>query len=148
VYDALDGEFDFTLDPCPLDASAIAGAPLWGKCGLSIPWDGQRVFCNPPYSNITPWLEKSWEPTLAVYLLPVKSDVGWWHDHVMRAAEVRFVLGRIRFVGMSGGAPFPSAVVVFRGGRGPAGLTPVWRSWPRPARARTLATARNGPEGT
>jgi phage N-6-adenine-methyltransferase len=115
LYDGLNEEFLFTLDPCPLDESATAGAPLWGKDGLRLSWRGHRVFCNPPYSNIPPWLEKAREADVAVYLLPVRSDLRWWHEHAMRANEVRFVRGRLRFGG-SGGAPFPSAVLVYRFG--------------------------------
>jgi site-specific DNA-methyltransferase (adenine-specific) len=141
VYAALDREFAFTLDPCPLDASATAGASLWGKDGLRADWTGQRVYCNPPYSNIAPWLAKAREAELSVFLLPVKTDLGWWHDHVMpHAAEVRLFMGRLRFVAMSGGAPFPSAVVVYRHDvDGP----PRWSSIERPPRAAVL----NGERG-
>lgn len=116
LYAVLDSEFHFTLDPCPLDATATAGASLWGKDGLMMDWRGHRVFCNPPYSDITPWLEKQRETELAVYLLPVRSDLAWWHLWVMRAREVRFIHGRLRFGGASGGAPFPSVVVIFEPG--------------------------------
>jgi hypothetical protein len=88
VYAALDREFSFTLDPCPLDTSATAGASLWGKDGLRADWTGQRVYCNPPYSDIAPWLAKAPTAQLAVFLLPVKTDLGWWHDYVMRHAAV------------------------------------------------------------
>jgi site-specific DNA-methyltransferase (adenine-specific) len=132
LYAALDAEFRFTLDPCPYDDSPIAGAPLWGRDGTAGSWAGERVYCNPPYSDIAPWLAKAHEADVTVYLLPVKSDTPWWHDHVMRAGEVRFIRGRLRFGGMSGGAPFPSAVVVFwKVGQ----ARTRWRSMPRPPRA-------------
>lgn len=136
IYAELNREFSFTLDPCPLDDSPTAGAPLWGKDGLALDWRGQRVFCNPPYSAIKPWLCKHGEAELAVYLLPVKTDLGWWHDYIMtEAQEVRLFRGRLRFVAMTGGAPFPSCVVVFRHGlSGP----PVWRSIQRPPRVAVL----------
>lgn len=47
LYRALDAEFAFTLDP----------VPLHGTDGLTCPWKGHRVYCNPPYSNIYPFLE-------------------------------------------------------------------------------------------
>jgi site-specific DNA-methyltransferase (adenine-specific) len=131
LYEVLNKEFSFTLDPCPLDESATAGAALWGKDGLSLDWRGHSVFCNPPYSVIEPWLRKATEPPRAVYLLPVKSDMGWWHEYVMRAREVRFIRGRLRFGGMSGGAPFASAVVIFNG-RWETDTR--WRSMERPRR--------------
>lgn len=132
LYAALDAEFGFTLDPCPLDASATAGASLWGKDGLRADWRGHRAFCNPPYSDIAPWLAKALEADLAVYLLPVKSDMRWWHDYAMRANEVRFVRGRLRFGGMSGGAPFASVVLVFSAAR--RGASTSWVSMKCPAR--------------
>ena len=69
---------------------------------------------------------------LAVYLLPVKSDLPWWHEWVMQATEVRFIRGRIRFEAASGGAPFPSVVVVFDKSVAPIG--PRWTSMDRPPR--------------
>lgn len=53
---------------------------------------------------------------MVVCLLPSRTDTRWWHNYVMRAAEIRFVEGRLKFGGASSGAPFPSAVVVFRPG--------------------------------
>lgn len=141
VYAALDAEFGFTFDPCPLDSSATAGASLWGKDGLAKSWAGQRVFCNPPYSDVSPWLAKASEADLAVYLLPVKSDLGWWHDQVMKATEVRFVRKRLRFGGMTGGAPFASAIVIFGLQDWPTrnyvyGACNHYSSWVRPDRVK------------
>jgi len=132
IYAVLDDEFRFTLDPCPLDATATAGASLWGKDGLQWSWKGERVFCNPPYGAISPWLKKAYEAIVAVYLLPVRSDLDWWHDYAMRADEARFIHRRLRFAGTSGGAPFPSVVLVFDLRRGRAGTR--YTSMERPER--------------
>ena len=43
LYDALNAEFGFTFDPCPLDGKEDGLAPLF------VNWGGHRVFCNPPY---------------------------------------------------------------------------------------------------
>jgi hypothetical protein len=48
-----------------------------------------------------------------VCLVPARTDTRWWQD-CCTAGEVRFVRGRLRFGGTATGAPFPSAVVVFR----------------------------------
>jgi site-specific DNA-methyltransferase (adenine-specific) len=114
LYARLDAEFHFTLDPCPLDRSATAGAPLWGKDGLARSWAGERVFCNPPYSDILPWLAKAREAEVAVYLVPSRTDTRWWHEHALAAQEIRFIRGRLRFGGERDNAPFPSAVVIFK----------------------------------
>ena len=39
----------------------------------------------------------------------------WWHDYVMKAQEIRLIKGRLKFGGSTNSAPFPSAIVVFRG---------------------------------
>lgn len=106
VYDALHAEFDFTLDPCPLG----------GEGGLEMSWAGQRVYCNPPYGRgVNRWLDKAKEAALAVFLLPARTDTRWWHDYCMKADEIRFLRGRLRFGNATENAPLPSAVVVFRG---------------------------------
>ena len=46
-------------------------------------------------------------------LIPARTDTKYWHDYVMRASEVYFVKGRLKFGDSQNSAPFPSAVVVF-----------------------------------
>jgi hypothetical protein len=50
---------------------------------------------------------------LVACLMPARVDTSWWHDYAT-CGEIRFLRGRVRFGGASSGAPFPSAVVVFR----------------------------------
>jgi hypothetical protein len=110
VYAALDAEFDFTFDPCPL------GGTVDGTATLFVPWSGQRVFCNPPYGpGIRPFLERAIEADLAVFLIPARTDTRWFHDIVLpHAKEIRFVRGRLKFGGSNNSAPFPSMIVVFK----------------------------------
>jgi hypothetical protein len=49
-----------------------------------------------------------------VMLLPVATDVGWFHDCVLGHAEMRWIRGRIKFVGQRFNAPFASMIVIFR----------------------------------
>lgn len=111
---ALQHEFSFTRDACPLVDGASAGMPLFGTDALLDSWAGQRVFCNPPYRSITPWLMKAREADLAVFLVPARTDTAWWHEHAMHADEVRFLRGRLRFGGSKTSAPFPSVILVYR----------------------------------
>ena len=95
--------------------------------GLARPWRG-RCWLNPPYGRgLGAWVAKarreaSRPGTVVVCLLPARTDVRGWHDHVMVPAvdggpsAVRFLRGRLRFGGAKGHAPFPSVVVVFGGG--------------------------------
>lgn len=108
VYDALNTEFQFVYDPCPMDDQC-----LWDS--LYLPWK-TPAFCNPPYSDIAKWVEKAFQESargLVVMLIPSRTDTRWWHDYVMHAKEIRFIKGRLKFGDAKTGAPFPSAVVVF-----------------------------------
>lgn len=107
VYDALNAEFGFVDDPCLMGG-------VWD--GLYRDWKSP-VFCNPPYSRIRQWVEKAYSEAqlgkTVVMLIPSRTDTRWWHDYVMRANEIRFIRGRLRFGGARHNAPFPSCVVVF-----------------------------------
>lgn len=108
-YEALDKEFKFDFDPCP---------PNPKFDGLSIRW-GKRNFVNPPYAECGAWMRKCYEESrdgkLVVALIPSRTDTRYWHDYVMKAKEIRFIKGRLKFDDQKNNAPFPSAVVVFDG---------------------------------
>jgi len=79
-------------------------------------------FVNPPYGReVVKWcrkaLDESQKGKLVVMLVASRTDTAWWHDYVMNADEIRFIRGRLKFDGYpaSGCAPFPSAIVIFRG---------------------------------
>jgi hypothetical protein len=80
--------------------------------GLSQPWFG-NVFLNPPYSKPAPWLAKAIQETtagtarLVVALLPVRTDTRWFHAFVKGHSQVRFIEGRIKWIGWEG-TPIPS----------------------------------------
>lgn len=74
---------------------------------------------NPPYGKeIAKWMKKAYEESLkgatVVCLTFARTDTKWWHDYAMKAAEIRFIKGRVRFEGADSSAPFPSVVIVFR----------------------------------
>ena len=118
VFDDLDDEFNFTLDPCCTKESAKCSTYFTEEDdGLSQPWDGHRVFMNPPYGReITKWIEKAYKSSqhgaTVVCLIPSRTDTRWWHDYVMKG-DIRFIKGRLKFGGHKNSAPFPSAVVIF-----------------------------------
>jgi site-specific DNA-methyltransferase (adenine-specific) len=73
---------------------------------------------NPPYgSGIGAWMRKAYESSLlgatVVCLVPARTDTAWWQD-IAVLGEIRFLRGRLRFGGAATGAPFPSAVVIYR----------------------------------
>ena len=94
------GIFRFTLDPCPLNPNWVKG---WDQDGLEIDWDGHTVFCNPPYSDILPWVQKAFaSKALTVFLLPCRSDRELFHLLLDRHAEIRFLHKRVAFISHDG----------------------------------------------
>jgi hypothetical protein len=109
VYAKLHEEFNFNFDPCPL------GGDVDGLATLFCEWVGKRVFCNPPYGDISKWLRRAREADLAVFLIPARTDTKWFHGLILPyAKEIRFIKGRLTFGNAKNVAPFPSMVVVFR----------------------------------
>ena len=80
-----------------------------GDDGLTKSWGGERVWCNPPYSNIAPWVAKAnaeIDALVIVMLLPAnRTGQRWWQDHVEPVRDrpgsrlrVEFLPGRLRFL--------------------------------------------------
>lgn len=122
IFNKLDEEFNFTLDPCRTDITAKC-AKFYTKetDGLIQDWSEETVFVNPPYGReIKHWVEKSYKEFLkgatVVMLIPARTDTKYWHEYIFDKAEVRFIQGRIKFL-QNGeakqAAPFPSAIIVF-----------------------------------
>jgi len=123
IYGPLDEEFDFDFDPCPLRHDTS----LWN--GLEIEW-GERNFVNPPYSAkektdfVLKAIEESKKGKLCVLLIPVSTSTKLYHDIIEpNKTEIRFVKGRIKFIGYGQGGNFlknspamhDSMIVVFDG---------------------------------
>lgn len=130
LFGPLHERFRFTLD--------VAAAAHNTKCprfftkaddGLSQAWAGERVWCNPPYSDIAPWVAKAHsEPAaLVVMILPAnRTEQGWWQRHIEPYRDrggrlsIEFLPGRIRFirrgqteVGPNERPPFGSALAIW-----------------------------------
>lgn len=123
LFQQLDAEFNFQLDAAASAENALCQHFFTKEMdGLAWPWAGWGpVWLNCPYgTQIGRWVQKSYEEAqkgaIVVMLIPARTETRYWHDFVMRAAEIRFIRGRLRFSGATVNAPFPSAVVVFRPG--------------------------------
>lgn len=122
-FEKLDWRFGpFDLDPCA-DPTNTKCANFFTEAedGLTKNWEGFTSFVNPPYGRgIDKWIQKAFEEsrkenTRVVMLIPARTDTKYWHQYVMKADEVYFVKGRLKFGSSDNSAPFPSAVVVFDG---------------------------------
>lgn len=125
LFDSLNREFHFTLDPCSTDENAKCRFHYTlAEDGLSQDWSKEVVFMNPPYGReIALWMEKAFlsgkQGGTVVCLVPARTDTVWWHSFAIHG-EIRFLKGRLKFGDATSSAPFPSAVIIFR----PSGVAP------------------------
>lgn len=115
LFNKLNDEFHFDIDVCATPENAKCCkffSPL--DDGLSQDWQGV-CWMNPPYGKkIGAWMKKALEAeTTVVCLVPSRTDTKWWHEYVMKASEIRFIKGRLKFGDSKNSAPFPSAIIVF-----------------------------------
>lgn len=96
------------FDPCPSN-------PTFN--GLEIEWK-KKNFVNPPYSQISKWVDKAIEENqkgkLVVLLVPSRTDTKWfqklwWH---YPNSSFEFIAGRLHFNESKNGAPFPSVIII------------------------------------
>lgn len=122
LFEMLDAEFQFTLDPCAsIDNAKCVKFYTKEDDGLSKSWAGERVFMNPPYGKeASNWIAKAYFESqyteVIVGLLPARTDVKWFHSFILGKAEIRFHKGRLKFVGPNGkvsSATFPSIIVIW-----------------------------------
>lgn len=133
TFAPLHERFGFTIDVAASAKNAKLSRYFTAEQnGLVRTWVGERVWCNPPYSNIRPWIEKAWGESqwtpLIVMLVPAnRTEQGWWQDTVepfrdlpYSALRVEFLRGRLRFiahdkdeVGMNERPPFGCCLLIW-----------------------------------
>lgn len=142
LFDKLDAEFHFALDAAALPSNAKCARFLGGpECdALDRDWhlisDDGPVWLNPPYGKtIGKWMKKALDESqsgaVVVCLVPTRTNAPWWHDFVMKAAEIRFIRKKVSFVGDKNGVAFTGhAIVVFKPGEHELKCT----SWDQPGK--------------
>jgi len=84
-------------------------------------------FCNPPYANIRPWVQKAWEESQAgakvAMLVPAGVGSNWWRDWVHGKAYVLLMNGRLSFDGV---APYPKDTAILLYDKAYIGGYQVW----------------------
>lgn len=111
-FEKLHAEFNFTLDGASEPGNGLL--PLSSTAAAPVSWRGHRVFCNPPWSNIAPFLESAAVADLAVLLVPARANAKWFHRALALGARPRFFLGRIKFTGAKHNCPVDCCLLVFR----------------------------------
>ena len=86
-------------DPCSNGFSVVGADEAFTikDDGLSKDW-GRRVFCNLPYSDPMPWMERCSEHRGVALVLP-KMDPGtrWWQKHARKAEAMCLLEKRVAF---------------------------------------------------
>lgn len=133
IFDPLNAEYGpFTID--------VAANRENAKCpryfdlaadGLTQSWEGEIVWCNPPYSDCGAWVKKALDEVAkgncnVVMLLPAnRCEQRWWQDMIEpvrdcgKGVSTKFLRGRPRF-GWPESRPHP-----VKGDRPPFGLVVV-----------------------
>jgi phage N-6-adenine-methyltransferase len=136
LYAELDREFHFDMDVAADHTNTLCILHLNEDMdALNSDWDagfeGRSTvcWCNPPYSRglqklfIAKAAEEARKGVTVVMLLPARTDTKAFHAHIWDCRqhrprpwvkEVRFLPGRLKFVGAKDAAPFPSMIVVFK----------------------------------
>jgi phage N-6-adenine-methyltransferase len=110
AFDGFNRRFRFTIDVAASHANhRLMRYYTKEENGLAYSWARERVYCNPPFSAIRPWVQKAWsenEAEIIVMLLPAnRTEQGWWQDWIELERDndgsplrVEFLPGRQRFM--------------------------------------------------
>ncbi|HHF8545258.1 TPA: DNA N-6-adenine-methyltransferase [Escherichia coli] len=121
LFKNLHREFGFTLDGAATEHDTLL--PRFTDDIHNQSWDGERVFCNPPYSDIPSFLAKASEADLAVFLIPYRPHTTYWLRHIYsnnHCHEIRILHRAVKYLPPAGHnglvirSPFASAIVIFK----------------------------------
>lgn len=74
-------------------------------------------YCNPPFSDLRPWVEKAWQEAQrgahTAMLVPAGVGANWWRDHVHGRARILLLNGRLTFVGHKQPYPKDCALLLY-----------------------------------
>jgi hypothetical protein len=102
VFEALGLEFDLDV-AAPVDGIPWLPAKKHYSIiddGLVSPWHG-LIWCNPPYSNTTPWARKMIEHNNGVTLVPLSKSA--WFNEMWEASDAAVILSpRLKFIRANG----------------------------------------------
>lgn len=140
VFDFMDRRFDFCVDLAASHSNALCPVYIT-KDENSLAQDWSRFagpgFCNPPYSNIDPWLAKGVEEArngfTSVFLILAPNGEERYGKYVFDvASEVISITGRLAYLKPAGAAVSGntrgSCLVVYRGhDLGNTRYSHVWR---------------------
>lgn len=102
-FEGLQSRFAFTLDGAATSENALL--PRFSTEAAPVSWIGQRVFCNPPWSNVRPFVEIAPFADLACLLVPARTNCKWFHRALALGGVPDYWEGKLNF-----GGPFNSPI--------------------------------------
>ncbi|EFC1480007.1 DNA methylase [Escherichia coli] len=121
IFRNLHREFSFSLDGAATKHDTLL--PRFTDDIHNQSWIGERVFCNPPYSDTKTFLLKAAEADLAVFLIPYRPHTTYWLRHIYsnnHCHEIRILHRAVKYLPPAGHnglvirSPFASATVIFK----------------------------------
>ncbi|MDZ9700964.1 DNA N-6-adenine-methyltransferase [Escherichia coli] len=121
LFKNLHQEFSFSMDGAATEHDALL--PRFTDDIHNQSWVGEKVFCNPPYSDIPSFLAKASEADLAVFLIPYRPHTTYWLKHIFTnplCHEIRILHRAVKFLppaghnGLAIRSPFSAAIVIFK----------------------------------
>lgn len=113
VFEWLDRAFGIDYDTACTRENALA-TPIWSEIGsdgsrdaLAVPWFG-TCFCNPPYSDIGPWVDWAISQSAdrrgatTVMLIPSPNGEAYHAKALRHAKRLILINGRLAFINSAG----------------------------------------------
>lgn len=104
LFDYYHRRFDFKMDVAASPENTFVKGNYWTdkENALDQNWSVWGNWCNPPYSNVNPWVEKAIEELkrgcLTVMIIPADTSVKWFKLAFENCSECHFISGRIAFI--------------------------------------------------
>jgi DNA N-6-adenine-methyltransferase (Dam) len=111
LFGMLHARYRFTMDGAASPDNALM--PRYSSVEAPLPWVGERVFCNPPWGNIPPFVELAATASFACLLVPARTNCGWFHRALELGARVEFFKGRPNFDGGKSSSPVDCLLLLF-----------------------------------
>ncbi|HHI1520272.1 TPA: DNA N-6-adenine-methyltransferase [Escherichia coli] len=121
LFRNLHREFSFSMDGAATEHDTLL--PRFTDDISRQSWVSEKVFCNPPYSDIPSFLIKASEADLAVFLIPYRPHTTYWLRHIFTnplCHEIRILHRAVKYLPPAGRrgdvlrSPFASAIVIFK----------------------------------
>ena len=130
LFNQLNARFNFTLDSactkknCKVkNKNRLIQKSIFKKKGLTISWNNERVFCNPPFTQKNIWIKKAYDEVmsgkcpLVIMILPNCIDIVSFNKYIDKIFYWQHLPYRVAFIDEKGksvkGNPSGTIIVYF-----------------------------------